>query len=176
MPMRVKKLAAWRWARIYSRRRKSPLILPRRGTSIEAPRQPSGVKRERHQGAAKLGPFKHDDSGPTLRQQRRQLPPVRHANSHYPPNTAAGQKTRGKNLNDLGYTLLVRLFKPLWTGVKDVINPADYNDDASPHHIRNAVHEKYSDASSSSVFTNVLRCCEETRASMQRPGGSDCIY
>jgi len=24
----VKKLAAWRWARIYSRRRKSPLILP----------------------------------------------------------------------------------------------------------------------------------------------------
>jgi hypothetical protein len=28
MPMRVKKLAAWRWARIYSRRRKSPLILP----------------------------------------------------------------------------------------------------------------------------------------------------
>jgi hypothetical protein len=27
MPMRVKKLAAWRWARIYIRR-KSPLILP----------------------------------------------------------------------------------------------------------------------------------------------------
>jgi hypothetical protein len=28
MPIRVKKLAAWRWDRIYSRRRKYPLILP----------------------------------------------------------------------------------------------------------------------------------------------------